>query len=210
MDFCPALGPGPTGGGGGGGAEWLPSAARELEEELGIPPAKAHLRWCFKFPYETAEARVWAGVLDCVWDGPLALQASEVSETKDMTPDQIHRAGSKGMVFTPDGMFALKRYMEWEKRGAPASLQVMPGNVEQLQWKNRAANDVGGSALLAELTGREDARADDPATPAASGKADVGEDASGFPVPFAWVLAAAVVATVGVVGYRAWAGRTKK
>lgn len=146
-DFCPGQWDVPTGGVVDAGEEWMPAAARELEEELGIPADKAFLSWCFKFKYESELARCWCGVLDCVWDGPIRRQESEVDAVVELRPDQIHSARSKGMTFTADGMYGLKMYEEWVSRGRPATMRIMPGNLEYVQWANRQNGDVGGSAL---------------------------------------------------------------
>ena len=192
-DYMPGAWDVPTGGVVSYNEEWMPSAQRELQEELGIPGAKAGLRWCFKFPYEDEHTKCWAGVLDCVWDGPLQLQESEVAATAEVAKDAVYRMQAKGAQFTPDGLYALQLYQEWIKRGRP-NMPILPGNKEQQVWANRAANDFGGSPLLAELTGDEKAKT--PAAAAAAAK--VG--ASAGSEPMSWVRIALIGAAVVGLG----------
>ncbi len=196
-DYMPGAWDVPTGGVVSYNEEWLPSAKRELQEELGIPADKAGLRWCFKFPYEDDHAKCWAGVLDCVWDGPLVLQESEVAATAEVAKDAVYRMQAKGAQFTPDGLYALQLYQEWIKRGRP-NMPILPGNKEQQVWANRAANDFGGSPLLAELTGDEKAR-----TPAAAAAAAAKEQDA--PTPVSWgrvALIGAVLLGLGALALR--------
>ena len=187
-DYMPGAWDVPTGGVVAYNEEWMPSAERELLEELGIPAKAAGLRWCFKFPYEDEHTKCWAGVLDCVWDGPVQLQESEVAATAEVAKDAVYRMQAKGAQFTPDGLYALQLYQEWIKRGRP-NMPVLPGNKEQQVWANRAANDFGGSPLLAELTGDESAKT--PSVSAAAAQAAAAADAA----PVSWGR----VAVIGVV-----------
>ncbi|KPW41971.1 MutT/nudix protein [Pseudomonas coronafaciens pv. atropurpurea] len=84
------------------------SAARELEEELGVRdvPLQAHERFFFDQPGN----RLWCAVFSAVWDGPLILQPEEVQEARFMpVPEVLRQAGQ--MPYCPDSLAALKRYL---------------------------------------------------------------------------------------------------
>jgi 8-oxo-dGTP pyrophosphatase MutT (NUDIX family) len=84
------------------------SAARELEEELGIRnvPLTSH----FDFFYEEGKNRVWGRVYSCVYDGKMVLQAEEVESGQFYHVDEVLRL-SEHQPFTPDSLYALKRYV---------------------------------------------------------------------------------------------------
>ncbi|KPB69209.1 NUDIX hydrolase [Pseudomonas cannabina] len=85
------------------------SAARELEEELGVSgvPLQAHERFFFDQPGN----RLWCAVFSAVWDGPLTLQPEEVLEARFMpVEDVLHEAAHN--PYCPDSLAALKRYLE--------------------------------------------------------------------------------------------------
>lgn len=85
------------------------SAARELEEELGVSGVAltAHERFFFDQP----DNRLWCAVFSAVWDGPLKLQPEEVLEARFISIDQVlHETAEK--PYCPDSLAALKRYLE--------------------------------------------------------------------------------------------------
>ncbi len=85
------------------------SAARELEEELGVGGVEltAHERFFFDQPGN----RLWCAVFSAVWDGPLKLQPEEVLEARFVAIDQVMReTGEK--PYCPDSLAALKRYLD--------------------------------------------------------------------------------------------------
>ncbi|MDH0746704.1 NUDIX hydrolase [Pseudomonas sp. GD03842] len=84
------------------------SAARELEEELGVAGVQltAHERFFFDQP----DNRLWCAVFSAVWDGPLNLQPEEVLEARFVTIDQVLDEASQ-MPYCPDSLAALKRYL---------------------------------------------------------------------------------------------------
>jgi hypothetical protein len=49
---------------------------------------------------------------ECVWDGPLTLQAEEVDSVHPMTLDEILSRDAAGEQFAPDGMHAVRLYRE--------------------------------------------------------------------------------------------------
>jgi isopentenyldiphosphate isomerase len=84
------------------------SAARELEEELGVGgvPLQAHEQFFFDQPGN----RLWCAVFSAVWDGPLKLQPEEVLEARFMAVDEVLRQTLQ-KPYCPDSLAALKRYL---------------------------------------------------------------------------------------------------
>ena len=64
-----------AGGVNAAGESYEGCARRELEEWLGVP---AQPIFRFLHGYEGPSGRVWGGVFDVVWDGPIVWQPSEV------------------------------------------------------------------------------------------------------------------------------------
>jgi len=91
------------------GETYEESAARELQEELGVGP----LPLCALFDqyYEDQENRVWGRIFTCVHEGPFTLQAEEVEKGRFMDP-YAALALSKSESFTPDGVLVLKKILE--------------------------------------------------------------------------------------------------
>ncbi|MBJ9974719.1 NUDIX hydrolase [Pseudomonas sp. S75] len=83
------------------------SAARELEEELGI--ADAPLRFHERFYFDQPGNRLWCAVFSAVSDAPLRLQPEEVMEARFMTLAQAE-AQSQVKDYCPDSLAALQRY----------------------------------------------------------------------------------------------------
>ncbi len=90
------------------GESYAESAARELEEELGI--GGVELREHERFFFDQADNRLWCAVFSAVSDAPLKLQAEEVSEAHFMAPAQALRDTSR-KPYCPDSLEALKRYL---------------------------------------------------------------------------------------------------
>ncbi|WP_338526350.1 NUDIX hydrolase [Pseudomonas batumici] len=85
------------------------SAARELEEELGVSgvPLTEHEHFFFDQP----DNRLWCAVFSAVWDGPLRLQPEEVLEARFIPVDQALRETLE-KPYCPDSLAALKRYLQ--------------------------------------------------------------------------------------------------
>ncbi|MEG1041476.1 MAG: NUDIX hydrolase [Pseudomonas sp.] len=85
------------------------SAARELEEELGVAGVElvAHERFFFDQPGN----RLWCAVFSAIWDGPLRLQPEEVSEARFLPLEQA-LADSRQRPYCPDSLAALQRYID--------------------------------------------------------------------------------------------------
>ena len=84
------------------------SAARELEEELGVSGVvlRAHEQFFFDQPGN----RVWCAVFSAVWDGPLRLQPEEVLEARFIPVDEV-MGETEHKPYCPDSLAALKRYL---------------------------------------------------------------------------------------------------
>ncbi|WP_191485827.1 NUDIX hydrolase [Pseudomonas sp. FEN] len=84
------------------------SAARELEEELGVSgvPLTEHEHFFFDQPGN----RLWCAVFSAVWDGPLRLQPEEVLEAR-FVPVARALGETLEKPYCPDSLAALKRYL---------------------------------------------------------------------------------------------------
>ncbi|MHA6492393.1 NUDIX hydrolase [Pseudomonas borbori] len=85
------------------------SAARELEEELGI--SGVELREHQRFFFDQADNRLWCAVFSAVSDAPLRLQPEEVLEAAFMPVDQALR-NAMHQPFCPDSLQALRHYLD--------------------------------------------------------------------------------------------------
>ncbi len=83
------------------------SAARELEEELGI--ADAPLQAHFDYYFEATDNRCWGRVFSCQHNGPFRLQASEVVSA-EFVPVKNVLAGYF-QPLTPDTEAVLKQWL---------------------------------------------------------------------------------------------------
>jgi isopentenyldiphosphate isomerase len=90
------------------GESYAESAARELEEELGIAAVALHEHE--RFFFDQAGNRLWCAVFSAVSDAPLRLQPEEVLEAHFMSPRQaLNEAFEK--PYCPDSLEALRRYL---------------------------------------------------------------------------------------------------
>ncbi|QKF51168.1 NUDIX hydrolase [Pseudomonas graminis] len=85
------------------------SAARELEEELGVSGVPLTPHECFFF--DQPDNRLWCAVFSAVWDGPLKLQPEEVLEARFLSISQVMRETTE-KPYCPDSLAAFKRYLE--------------------------------------------------------------------------------------------------
>lgn len=90
------------------GESYAESAARELEEELGIGGVTLHEHG--RFYFEQPGNRLWGAVFSAVSDAPLRLQPEEVLEARFVSVAQA-LAASEQQPFCPDSLQALKRYL---------------------------------------------------------------------------------------------------
>ncbi|MBD8683291.1 NUDIX hydrolase [Pseudomonas sp. CFBP 13719] len=91
-----------------GNETYAESAARELEEELGVSGVEltAHEHFLFDQPGN----RVWCAVFSAVWDGDLQLQPEEVLEAR-FVPVQQALDESTTEPYCPDSLAALLRFL---------------------------------------------------------------------------------------------------
>ncbi|MGY6038021.1 NUDIX hydrolase YfcD [Aeromonas sp. AE23HZ002T15] len=111
-DFCPGMLDACAGGVVTQGEAMEPSARRELAEELGI--LDVPLQDFGTFYAEGEEAthgcayRVWGGLFSCRYQGPLQLQAEEVSAVYWMSLAEI---AARAAEFTPDSLLAISTWL---------------------------------------------------------------------------------------------------
>ncbi|MBN6716613.1 NUDIX hydrolase [Pseudomonas capsici] len=91
------------------GESYAESAARELEEELGVSGValQAHEQFLFDQPGN----RIWCAVFSAVWDGALRLQPEEVLQARFIPVAQVLLQAAE-KPYCPDSLAALKRYLE--------------------------------------------------------------------------------------------------
>lgn len=88
------------------------SAARELEEELGVSGVELTVHDHFYF--EDPGNRLWCSAFSAVWDGPLILQPEEVLEARFIPVDQV-MLEIEQKPYCPDSLAALKRYLKAQR-----------------------------------------------------------------------------------------------
>ncbi|CAI5711296.1 unnamed protein product [Peronospora destructor] len=111
-DYCPEMLDPVTGGVVQYGEPMDVNTAREAKEEMGVN--NTPLRYSTTFYYGDDHSRVWGGLFDCTFDGPLVLQKDEVDKVLTMTANVIL---ARREEFTPDGMFAFEKYLELIESG---------------------------------------------------------------------------------------------
>jgi len=90
------------------GETYEESAARELEEELGIRGVP--LTHLFDFYYPDATHRIWGRAFTCIYDGEMVLQAEEVESGGFREVEAVIRMADHEQS-TPDSLYVLKRYI---------------------------------------------------------------------------------------------------
>ncbi|MBJ2283647.1 NUDIX domain-containing protein [Pseudomonas sp. MF6755] len=90
------------------GESYAQSAARELEEELGVSgvPLTEHDH----FYFEDGDSRLWCKSYSAVWDGPLRLQPEEVMEARFLAIETIQQEAAQ-KPYCPDAQEGLRRYL---------------------------------------------------------------------------------------------------
>src|SRR5713101_1569393 len=91
------------------GETYEQGAVRELEEEMGIRDVP--LMWLFDFYFTDEHTRVWGGAFSCVYDGEIVLQEEEVESGAFVAIEDILRRAATEL-FTPDGLYVLRRYLD--------------------------------------------------------------------------------------------------
>ena len=108
----------------GAGESYEANAARELEEEMGVPLAIGERAApLFDFFFEDALTRVWGRAFRCVYDGEIRLQAEEVESGEFMPLADVARLVAQAPV-CPDSAAAFARLLELDAAagGGRASL----------------------------------------------------------------------------------------
>ena len=95
------------------------SAARELEEELGV--SGVELTAHDHFFFEDTGNRLWCSAFSAVWDGPLTLQPEEVLEARFIPIDQVMQEIEQ-KPYCPDSLAALKRYLKAQQSNVAKQL----------------------------------------------------------------------------------------
>ncbi|WP_368222986.1 NUDIX hydrolase YfcD [Aeromonas sp. s4] len=115
-DFCPGMLDACAGGVVTTGEAMALSARRELAEELGIRDVPLQDYGTFYAEGEASGSRyrVWGGLFSCHYQGPLQLQAEEVSEVHWMSLGEI---ADRADEFTPDSLLAIAT---WQARRLPS------------------------------------------------------------------------------------------
>ena len=90
------------------GESYAVSAARELEEELGVSgvPLTEHDH----FYFEDGDSRLWCKSYSALWDGPLRLQPEEVMEARFLSIEIIQQEAEQ-KPYCPDAQEGLRRYL---------------------------------------------------------------------------------------------------
>jgi isopentenyldiphosphate isomerase len=84
------------------------SAARELDEELGI--RNTELTALFDFKYKGKNNFVWGRAFSCTYDGAITLQKEEVAWGSFLSLEEVLQL-TASKSFTPDGLYVLNRYL---------------------------------------------------------------------------------------------------
>jgi len=95
------------------GESYEESAARELEEELGISGVRCTP--LFDQYFEEVDNRVWGRIFSCCHNGPFRLQKEEVQDGCFMAVAAIF-ALSEQEPFTPDGIDILRKVAQGSPR----------------------------------------------------------------------------------------------
>ena len=112
-DYCPGMLDACCGGVVQAGEAILPSALRELEEEMGIRDTEL-TAWGDAW-LVNEQNRVWASLFSCHYDGELTLQQSEVDAVLMMSEQEIEQRAAE---FTPDSIAALHIWQQRRERGS--------------------------------------------------------------------------------------------
>ena len=90
------------------GETYAQSAARELEEELGV--SGVQLTEHDHFYFEDGPSRLWCRSYSALWDGPLCLQPEEVMEARFL-PIETVLSEAQHKPYCPDAQEGLRRYL---------------------------------------------------------------------------------------------------
>lgn len=117
-DYCPGMLDLAAGGVVNAGEAYLPSAQRELQEELGITASLIELGEFYTGGPDGGRAfgRAWL----CHWDGPVTPQAEEISAIEWLSAEAI--LADRQAQSTPDSLLALRLWLD-----KPTAPRCVPG-----------------------------------------------------------------------------------
>ncbi|RHY89665.1 hypothetical protein DYB35_004828 [Aphanomyces astaci] len=118
-DYCPGFLDPMAGGVVQAGESYEDNALREVEEEMGV--SGVPLTFVCTFFYQDTSTVVWGGMFECVYDGALTLQPEEVSQVLVMSASDIIARADE---FTPDGLFAMRLYLDESNKATAAHPRV--------------------------------------------------------------------------------------
>lgn len=105
-DYCPGMLDACCGGVVQAGEAYLPSAYRELAEEMGIRGVSLIEHGLHRLGDD--DCPVWGGLYSCHYMGPLQLQAEEVEYVLRLSAEEILARADE---FTPDSLQALRIWL---------------------------------------------------------------------------------------------------
>eukprot|EP00878_Enallax_costatus_P030948 GHUV01033768.1.p1 GENE.GHUV01033768.1~~GHUV01033768.1.p1 ORF type:complete len:138 (+),score=46.13 GHUV01033768.1:683-1096(+) len=101
------------------GEEYADTAARELQEEIGVPATQSSslLQQLFIFPYKDDVCHVWGCAFRFTWDGPVSFQDAEVEWGKFVGLQELQQQLQREPgQFTPVGRHILGLYFDHMKQ----------------------------------------------------------------------------------------------
>ena len=89
------------------------NAYRELSEEMGVDLLSHNQALAYHgcFLHRSAETSVWGNLYSCTWNGPIAIQETEVESAHLKTIEQIKQEFKEGVPYCPDSMTALYHFI---------------------------------------------------------------------------------------------------
>ena len=120
------------------GEEYIDTAARELEEEVGIPQSAARLslQQLFIFPYKDDVCHVWGAAFAFTWDGPVSFPDKEVEWGRFMSLEEVERE-LEASQFTPVGRHILSQYLKQQQQGQSQQQEQWQQQEQQREWQQQ-------------------------------------------------------------------------
>jgi 8-oxo-dGTP pyrophosphatase MutT (NUDIX family) len=127
-DFCPSYFDVCAGGVVGDGESYEENARREAMEEMGVDgDLLQHIKAFYVEQLEgpvNTQCRCHGDIWACEYDGQLTLQQEEVESCEFLRPEEAMRRAAEGMQFCPDGLVALRHFLEHRQANARESAPV--------------------------------------------------------------------------------------
>jgi isopentenyldiphosphate isomerase len=98
------------------GETYYQAAARETQEELGIPDPRP--RFLLAHLYQGPLNRAWVQLYEVRWDGPVFLQPEEI-EWGTWMPEAELPSWARRVPVVPDGLEVFQAYLRWREAGSP-------------------------------------------------------------------------------------------